>query len=96
MKTSNKLILGLTVSSIVSKVIEALRNKDNVTQNTTTTFNLNIDKPSVNQSDYIQHFASVIGSVNIGKNVFVGPFSSIRGDEGLGIILGMEPMYRMG
>jgi carbonic anhydrase/acetyltransferase-like protein (isoleucine patch superfamily) len=88
MKTSNKLILGLTVSSIVGKVIEALRNKDNVTPNTTTTFNFNLDKPSVNHSAYIHHFASVIGSVNIGKNVFVGPFSSIRGDEGLGIHIG--------
>jgi carbonic anhydrase/acetyltransferase-like protein (isoleucine patch superfamily) len=88
MKTSNKLILGLTVSSIVGKVIKTFSNKDNVTPNTTTTFNLNIDKPTVNHSAYIHHFASVIGSVNIGENVFVGPFSSLRGDEGLRIHIG--------
>lgn len=88
MKMSNKLILGFTVSSIVGKVMEALNNKDNVTPNTTTTFNLNIDKPTVDHSSYIHHFASVIGSVSIGENVYVGPFSSLRGDEGLRIHIG--------
>lgn len=88
MKMRNKLILGLTASSIAGKLVENMNLKDNVTPNTQTTFNLEKDTPTINKSSYIHHFASIIGSVVIGKEVFVGPFSSIRGDEGLGIHIG--------
>ncbi|MDZ5473769.1 carbonic anhydrase [Bacillus sp. 31A1R] len=88
MKTSNKLMIGLTITSIVGKVIEKMMVKDNVRTNTQTSFNKKVDTPMVKPSTYIHHHASVIGSVNIMENVFVGPFSSIRGDEGLRIHIG--------
>lgn len=39
------------------------------------------DFPKVHRTSYIDPLALVIGRVNIGKNVFVGPFAVIRADE---------------
>jgi carbonic anhydrase len=85
MKTKNKLMLGLIASSVAGKVMENLKTKDNVSPNTETTFNLYKDTPVISEKSYIHHFASVIGSVEIKEEVFVAPFASIRGDEGLKI-----------
>lgn len=85
MKTKNKLLFGLFVTSLASKLFENLNKKDNVTPNTETTFNLRKDSPNIDPDAYVHHFASVIGSVHVDKGVFIGPFASIRGDEGLGI-----------
>ncbi|MEC1219473.1 carbonic anhydrase, partial [Bacillus paralicheniformis] len=87
MKLSNKLILGLTVSSLAGKFLEKLLIQDNVSPNITASFNQEADIPDIDASSYIHHFASVIGSVVIGRNVFIGPFSSIRGDTGLKIFI---------
>ena len=38
--------------------------------------------PVIDESAFIHPLASVIGNVIIGKNVYVGPFASIRGDLG--------------
>ncbi|WP_226528930.1 carbonic anhydrase [Metabacillus niabensis] len=88
MKTKNKLFMGLIATSLVGKAIEMFNKKDNVIPNTQTTFNLNQDTPVIDKTAYIHHFASIIESVNIKKETFVGPFSSIRGDEGLKIHIG--------
>ncbi|MBD8068520.1 carbonic anhydrase [Bacillus sp. PS06] len=85
MRTSNKLMVGLTIASIAAKVLEKSMIPGNIKKNTQTTFNLNRDYPVMDASTYIHPYASVIGQVNIGKDVFVGPFASIRGDEGLRI-----------
>ncbi len=85
MRTSNKLMIGLTVASIAGKLIDKVNLPTNIKQNTQTTFNLNRDKPVIDPTAYIHPLSSVIGRVNIGKEVFVGPFSSLRGDEGLRI-----------
>jgi carbonic anhydrase/acetyltransferase-like protein (isoleucine patch superfamily) len=53
-----------------------------------TDFNPSIDTPVVGPTTYVDQLASVIGSVNIGDQVFVGPFASIRGDEGQPIVIG--------
>ncbi|MEC1260275.1 carbonic anhydrase [Bacillus swezeyi] len=90
MKLSNKLILGLTVSSLAGKFLEKMLIKDNVSPNTVTSFNEDSDIPNIDASSYIHHFASVIGSVTIGRNVLIGPFSSIRGDTGLKIFIGHD------
>lgn len=88
MKTSNKLIIGWTVSSILGRVLEKAFIKNNISPNTETTFNFEADRPTVDSSAYIHPYASVMGSVDIGKEIFVGPYASIRGDEGLKIHLG--------
>jgi len=37
---------------------------------------------------YVDPMASVIGNVRIANNVYVGPFASLRGDEGQSIYVG--------
>lgn len=73
---------------MLGRIIENINLKDNVTPNTQTTFNFEKDTPILSSSCYVHHFASVIGSVELGKEVFVGPFASVRGDEGLKIHIG--------
>ena len=88
MKIQNKLLIGLIAGSVAGRAMEIFKTKDNVNPNTETTFNLYKDTPVIDKTSYIHHFASVIGSVNIKKKTFVGPFASIRGDEGLKIYIG--------
>ncbi|WP_078547569.1 LbetaH domain-containing protein [Litchfieldia alkalitelluris] len=90
MKTSNKVMLGLTVASIAGKIIDNLILPNNVKKNTQTSFNLHRDKPVIDPTAFVHPVASIIGKVNIGKTVFVGPFASIRGDEGLRIHISNE------
>ena len=56
--------------------------------NVSTSFNPDIESPVVGAGAYIDKLASVIGNVTIGKQVFVAPFASIRGDEGQPIVIG--------
>lgn len=45
--------------------------------------------PQIDPTAYVHPTASIIGAVSIGKNVFVGPGSSLRADEdSSGIIIG--------
>jgi carbonic anhydrase/acetyltransferase-like protein (isoleucine patch superfamily) len=44
--------------------------------------------PKIETSAYVHPSAVVIGDVEIGANVFVGPHVSIRGDEGGPIVIG--------
>jgi carbonic anhydrase/acetyltransferase-like protein (isoleucine patch superfamily) len=44
--------------------------------------------PKIEPSAYVHPSAVVIGDVEIGANVFVGPHVSIRGDEGGPIVIG--------
>ncbi|WP_282173375.1 carbonic anhydrase [Cytobacillus firmus] len=88
MKAKNKIIMGLAASSIAGRAMDILKTKDNVSPNTETTFNLYQDTPIIDKTAFVHHFASVIGSVTINKETFVGPFASIRGDEGLKIHIG--------
>jgi carbonic anhydrase/acetyltransferase-like protein (isoleucine patch superfamily) len=46
--------------------------------------------PEVDASAFVHPLAAVIGHVVIGKNVFIAPFASVRGDEGRPIFLGDE------
>ncbi|MBI2765640.1 MAG: carbonic anhydrase [Chloroflexi bacterium] len=56
--------------------------------NVQTEFNPTIDQPVAGAGTYIDKLASVIGSVTLGERAFVGPFASIRGDEGQPIVIG--------
>ena len=55
--------------------------------NVLTDFNPTLDSPKIEAGAYIDKLASVIGDVSIGAKVFVGPFASIRGDEGQPIVI---------
>ena len=39
------------------------------------------DYPKVNKSVYINSTAVIIGKVNLGKNIFIGPAAILRADE---------------
>lgn len=58
--------------------------------NVKTSFNLDVDEPILSGTARVHQLASVIGSVTLGKRVYVAPFASIRGDEGQNIYVGDE------
>ncbi len=60
----------------------------NIRPNIVTSFNPITEKPVISRETYIDPMASVIGNVQIGSKVYVGPFASIRGDEGQSIYIG--------
>jgi carbonic anhydrase/acetyltransferase-like protein (isoleucine patch superfamily) len=60
----------------------------NLRPNVATTFNADVNNPVIGAETYVDKLASVIGDVTIGKQVFVAPFASIRGDEGQPIVVG--------
>jgi carbonic anhydrase len=39
-------------------------------------------EPTIDPTAHVHQLGAVIGNVTIGKNVFVAPFASVRGDEG--------------
>jgi carbonic anhydrase/acetyltransferase-like protein (isoleucine patch superfamily) len=49
-------------------------------------FNGAIEQPTIDEGAYVDPYASVIGSVRLGRGVYVAPFASVRGDEG-------QPIY---
>ncbi len=56
--------------------------------NVVTDFNEDVDQPAVDGSAFVDPLANVLGHVQVGRNVYVGPFASIRGDEGQPIFIG--------
>jgi len=56
--------------------------------NVETDFNEDIESPGLDGSSFVDPLASVIGNVRLGKQVYVAPFASIRGDEGQPILVG--------
>ena len=56
--------------------------------NVETDFNQDIDLPALDPSSFVDPLASIVGSVQLGKKVYVAPFASIRGDEGQPIFVG--------
>jgi len=61
---------------------------ENLQPNVATSFNPEIETPEIEASAFIHPQAAIIGNVHIGKKVFVGPFASVRGDEGEPIWIG--------
>ena len=58
--------------------------------NVLTSFNPDVDAPTFEETSFVDPMASVIGAVTLGREVFVAPFASIRGDEGQPISIGDE------
>jgi carbonic anhydrase/acetyltransferase-like protein (isoleucine patch superfamily) len=58
--------------------------------NVQTTFNADVNLPLADPASFIDPMASVLGDVILGKEIYVAPFASIRGDEGQPISIGDE------
>lgn len=56
--------------------------------NVETDFNEDIESPVLDASSFIDPLGSVVGNVRLGRQVYVAPFASIRGDEGQPIYVG--------
>lgn len=61
-----------------------------VRQNVPTDFNPDLESPQIDPTAFVDPLASVIGNVQIGRRVYLAPFSSARGDEGQPIHIGDE------
>lgn len=57
-------------------------------ENVKTSFNPTVEGPAVEPGVYVDPQAKVTGHVVIGAGAFVGPFASLRGDEGQPIVIG--------
>jgi carbonic anhydrase/acetyltransferase-like protein (isoleucine patch superfamily) len=51
-------------------------------KNVQTDFSSKVYEPTIDPTAYVHPLGAVIGNVILGKNVFVSPFASVRGDEG--------------
>lgn len=59
-----------------------------VSANPPTSFNPKSSTPKINQTVFLSPFSFIIGDVTIGAQTFVGPFVSIRADEGTPFYIG--------
>ncbi len=59
-----------------------------IMKNVLTDFNRETEKPKIDKSAHVSAQATVIGDVHIGKNVYLGPHSFARGDEGQPLYIG--------
>lgn len=69
---------------------EHARGRDGVRPNVATDFNPEVDAPRISDTAYVYPDAVVIGSVELGARVLVGPHAFVRGDEGQHIRVGDE------
>jgi carbonic anhydrase/acetyltransferase-like protein (isoleucine patch superfamily) len=58
--------------------------------NPPTSFNPYLNFPTIDTSAFISPFTFIVGDVAIQNNVYVGPFVSIRADEGTPFFIGSE------
>lgn len=58
--------------------------------NVKTSFNPDVDAPTLASTSRVHPLAAVTGSVTLGERVYVAPFASIRGDEGQNIFIDDE------
>ena len=63
---------------------------DNIHPNVPTDFIQNPAEPIIDPTAFVHPMGLVIGQVQLGRKVFIGPFASIRGDEGVPIFIGDE------
>jgi carbonic anhydrase/acetyltransferase-like protein (isoleucine patch superfamily) len=67
-----------------------MKAKQNIHANVTTNFMPHACEPVIDETAYVHPQAVVIGQVELARRVFVGPFASVRGDEGVPIYVGNE------
>lgn len=57
-------------------------------KNVAADFSAKVSEPLIDPTAYVHPLASVIGNVQLGRNVMVSPMASIRGDEGQPLFVG--------
>lgn len=62
--------------------------RSNIHANVQTSFVPHSVEPSIDETAFVHHMGVVIGAVTLGRRVFVGPFASVRADEGIPIHVG--------
>jgi len=58
--------------------------------NVLTSFNPDIERPTIAKSAFVHQLGAVTGNVTLGERVYVAPSASVRGDEGQSIYIGDE------
>jgi carbonic anhydrase/acetyltransferase-like protein (isoleucine patch superfamily) len=67
---------------------EAAHAETHIDSNVATSFSPRVRAPELHADDFVHPLAAVIGAVEMGDDVFVGPGAAIRGDEGQPIHVG--------
>lgn len=76
------------MASLTEEVARLTHLQETSRANVVTDFNGDEDAPRLDASTWVDPLASVIGAVEVGRRVYVGPFASVRGDEGQPIHIG--------
>lgn len=79
---------GQFTMDTIRTTVQGGERKPNILPNVETSFNETVDEPKVAASSYVDDNSLIIGDVSIDEQVFVGPMSVIRGDEGGPIFIG--------
>lgn len=80
----------LTISLVINGMFAGLFLMGFQGPNVLTSFNPDIEKPTVAKSAFVHEIGSVIGHVTLGERVYVAPTASVRGDEGQPIWIGND------
>jgi len=62
--------------------------ESHIEPNVKTSFSPEVHAPALHRHDFVHPLAAVIGAVEIGEEVFIGPGAAVRGDEGQPIRIG--------
>ena len=84
----NEIGWAYTPSGNISAIKHFLRTIASAVRFYAAEFNPDIESPTLDTTAYLDPMASVIGNVEVGQGVYIGPFASIRGDEGQPIHIG--------
>jgi len=80
----------LTVSLSLNLILLAFVLGGWMGPNVLTSFNPDIERPTIAKSAFVHQLGAVTGNVTLGERVYVAPSASIRGDEGQSIYIGDE------
>lgn len=82
-------VIGLVVMACALLGCTAPRaGEEHIESNVRTSFTPEVHHPALHRHDYVHPLAAVIGDVDLGDDVFIGPGASVRGDEGGPIHIG--------
>ncbi|MDP3485013.1 MAG: hypothetical protein Q8S06_05850 [Methanobacteriaceae archaeon] len=88
---NNKYLILISVCLAIIALatsLYGLSKTPNISTSPITSWNSQITSPQISATSFVDPSARVIGDVTIGSNVFIGPFASVRGDEGSPIYIG--------
>lgn len=89
MKKEHFILTAISIAIIVlAASIYGLSRSPNISTSPITSWNPQMKSPQIDPTSFVDISARVIGDVTIGSNVFIGPFASVRGDEGSPIYIG--------